>query len=66
LVVEIISNAGSIPVLPTKIVIMKKYTKYVDDKGDYYYELELENGSKFMVPKELGDYVYKLEKKVKK
>ena len=44
---------------------MKKYTKYIDDNGVYSYELELDNGSKFMVLKELGDYIHKLEQKLR-
>lgn len=44
---------------------MTKYTKYVDDKNNYFYELELDNGSKFTVEKELGDYLHRLEQKVK-
>tara|TARA_R110000772_G_scaffold2410_4_gene8630 strand:- start:90263 stop:90469 length:207 start_codon:yes stop_codon:yes gene_type:complete len=45
---------------------MKKYTKYLDtETEEYFYEMEMKNGSKFMVEKELGDYVHFLERKVK-
>ncbi len=41
---------------------MTKYEKYVNDKGEYFYELTLNNGNKHMVKKELGDYLHSLER----
>jgi len=38
-----------------------KYEKYVDEDENYFYELTMESGNKFVVPKELGDYVHQLE-----
>jgi hypothetical protein len=38
-----------------------KYEKYKDENEAYFYELEMESGTKCMVPQELGDYVHKLE-----
>lgn len=37
-----------------------KYEKYRNEEG-VFYELELESGTKCLVPKELGDYVHSLE-----
>jgi len=46
---------------------MTKYEKYVDDNGVYAYEVTLEDGDIFKaVPKELGDYLHKLEQKLLK
>jgi hypothetical protein len=44
---------------------MTKYQKYVDDSGDYHYQLELESGNTHTVKKELGDYLHQLEQKLK-
>jgi hypothetical protein len=40
-----------------------KYQKYRDEDNVYFYELTLNSGSKCVVPKELGDYIHKLERK---
>jgi hypothetical protein len=42
-------------------VMVVKYEKYKDEDGLYFYELELKNGTKCMVPKVLGDYLHSLE-----
>jgi hypothetical protein len=41
-----------------------KYKKFVDDNGEFHYQLELESGNKHMVKKELGDYLHQLEQKL--
>ena len=45
--------------------MVTKYTKYVDEDGNYFYKLLL-NGNTFTVEKELGDYLHSLEQKLKK
>jgi hypothetical protein len=44
---------------------MTKYEKYVDENGNYFYKLKLKSGSEFTVEKELGDYLHRLEQKLK-
>ena len=37
------------------------YVKYVDDEGNYFYDLTLPTGEEFKkVPKSLGDYLHRL------
>jgi hypothetical protein len=41
--------------------MVTKYEKYRYEDGSYHYELTLEDGTKCMVPKKLGDYLHSLE-----
>jgi len=43
---------------------MKRYVKYKDEDGEYWYQVTLPNGNKHLVKKEFGDYVHQLEQKL--
>lgn len=39
-----------------------KFIKFVDERGDYYYNITLPTGEEVKtIPKVLGDYIHKLE-----